>query len=100
MRIVYHVGKRGNKWVYWKFGTSRMSKVFNSRTDAMIYALSAVLKYGYVLQVHDDTLPEIDEYNSSADRYADFRKIIFTLNNLLLAQQDIMDIIEPLVGLS
>ena len=100
MRVVYNVGRRGNRWVCWKFGTSRVSRIFDSRPDAMIYALSAALRYDYIVRVHNDEVAEADEYNNSQDRYADYRRIIFTLNNLLLAQQDIMDIIEPLVGLS
>lgn len=100
MRVIFNVSKRGEKWVCWKIGTSRVSRVFNSKIDATIYALSASLKYDYIVRIHNDVTADVEEYNNSQDRYADYRRTIFALTALLLEQPDIMDILEPLVGIS
>ena len=101
MRIIYSVTKmRDGKWACWKYGTSRASRVFSNRAEAVVHALIAAIKYGYVVFIQQQGSTDSDVYNNTADEHANYRRIIFTLNDMLREQADITDIIEPLVGLS
>ena len=89
----YLLSNSDGVWTLIRWGNVKATKRFDNKIAAMIYALSAAIKYVRKLKVVEvgESETRVEMFNWSNDRYLNFRHAVITLSFYLLDQTEIFD---------